>query len=212
MTVWPSTADAATAPATATAAAVDVARLELLYRELLHALGEDPDRDGLRDTPRRAAAAWAEFLHEDHAQRDTTFPLDSAGDGYVLARGISLWSICEHHLLPFHLTLSVAYLPSTTVLGLSKLVRIAQHHARRLQLQERICDGIAAEVAEVAGTSDVGVWAVGEHLCMRMRGVRTEGCTTVTERLRGRLTTDSALATRLSLATGLGAGMVAMTR
>lgn len=199
MTVWPDTAN----PDRATGGTVDIARVELLYRELLAALGEDPGRDGLRDTPRRAAAAWAEFLREDDAQRDTAFPLDSTGDGYVLARGISLWSICEHHLLPFHLTLSVAYLPAATVLGLSKLVRIAQHHARRLQLQERICEGIVQDVATAAATEDVGVWATGEHLCMRMRGVRAEACTTVTERLSGRVASDSALATRLTIATGV---------
>lgn len=189
---------------TTTARGVDVARVEELYRELLAALGEDVDREGLRDTPRRAAAAWAEFLTPDDAELGTTFPLHSTGDSYVLARGISLWSVCEHHLLPFHLTLSVAYLPRTEVLGLSKLVRIARRHAGKLQLQEQLCGQVAADVAALSGSPDVAVWGVGEHLCMQMRGARAHGCATVTEQLLGRVAQDSALATRLMIAAGVG--------
>jgi GTP cyclohydrolase I len=176
---------------------VDVARVEVLYRELLQALGEDPDRDGLKDTPRRVAAWWSEFLNYDPGRTTTCFEhqqVDAGGEELVVVSGIGLWSLCEHHLLPMRLTAAVGYRPAGQVLGLSKFARIASAHAHRLQLQERIVDGIAAAVIEAAGTKDVGVFATGEHLCMSMRGVKDDGARTTTLRLHGRLAEDAALA------------------
>lgn len=196
----------ATMHAIATAAAVDVPRLEAAYRELLLAIGEDPDRDGLRDTPRRAAATWTEFLGADHPDRlAATFTHHTNGNSSVLVRGIDCWSVCEHHLLPFRLTLAVAYLPTAgLVLGLSKLARIVAHHAGRLQLQERLCDAVADDLIVYSGSPDVAVWAEGEHLCMSLRGIRATTARTVTETLRGRLAADTALTARLITAAGIG--------
>lgn len=189
-----------------TTTTVDVPRLVAAYRELLLAIGEDPDRDGLRDTPRRAAAFWTEFLDAQTADRlATTFTHHGDGDSYVLVRGIDCWTMCEHHLLPFRLTVAAAYLPSGgQLLGLSKLARIVAHHAARLQLQERLCDAIADHLIACSGSPDVGVWAEGEHLCMSMRGVRATAARTVTETLRGRLGTNTAIAMRLMAAAGIG--------
>jgi GTP cyclohydrolase I len=196
----------ATVHTIAARAGVDVPRLEAAYREVLLAIGEDPDREGLRDTPRRAAAAWQEFLDKTQAERlSATFTHQSAGNSYVLVHGIDCWSLCEHHLLPFRLTLAVAYLPTGgQVLGLSKLARIVAHHAHRLQLQERLCDEVADDLARYSGSPDIAVWAEGEHLCMSMRGVRATGARTVTEVLRGQLSTDTAITARLMTAAGVG--------
>ena len=186
-------------------AGVDVARLEAAYREVLLAIGEDPDREGLRDTPRRAAAAWQEFLDTQAERLSATFTHQTTGNSYVLVCGIDCWTLCEHHLLPFRLTLAVAYLPTGgQVLGLSKLARIVAHHARRLQLQERLCDEVADDLTRYSGSPDIAVWAEGEHLCMSMRGVRATGARTVTEVLRGRLRTDTATTARLMTAAGVG--------
>jgi GTP cyclohydrolase I len=177
--------------------AVDVVSVEQLYRQLLVALGEDPDRDGLRDTPRRAAAWWSEFLGYDVGRLDTVFDHDLGGEQYVAIRDITDWSLCEHHLLPFRVRVGIAYVPDGRVLGLSKLARIVSAHARSLQLQERLTAQIAHAVAEATGSPDVGVWVDGEHLCMSIRGVRAETARTTTGCLLGRLRNDHALADRL---------------
>ncbi|MEV0536762.1 GTP cyclohydrolase I FolE [Kitasatospora sp. NPDC050463] len=167
---------------------VDTDLVANLYRQLLAALGEDPQREGLRETPERVARWWAEFLDHVPGRTDTVFAQDLSADGeqLVVVRGISTWSLCEHHLLPMQLDLTIGYVPGEQVLGLSKFARIAQAHAHRLQLQERIVEGIAADVAKATGAADVGVVAEGEHLCMSMRGVRAEQARTLSIRLRGR--------------------------
>lgn len=139
-------------------------------RELLVLLGQDPDRPGLADTPRRVADMWIEFLSYDPGRTGTTFEAVSA-DQLVAVKGLRVWSLCEHHLLPFWCDVAIGYLPRERVLGLSKFGRIAQRHAHRLQLQEQLVTDIAAEVQELAQTPDVAVAATGEHLCMAMRGV-----------------------------------------
>lgn len=176
---------------------VDTARVEHLVRQLLDALGEDPTREGLLDTPRRVASWWTEFLDRDPGTLGTTFSLSSTHDGFVLLRGIEVWSLCEHHLLPFRLTVSIAYIPQNRVLGLSKLVRQLRAHAHNLQLQERITDDVAADLAKAAGTDDVAVYAEGEHLCMSMRGVEAGTVRTLTSCRLGRTATDPDLSARI---------------
>lgn len=146
--------------------------IEGLARTLLVEIGEDPDRDGLVDTPRRYAKWWREFVGYDAGNVDTLF--ESVSDSQlVIISDMLVWSLCEHHLLPFSCTLSVAYRSEKSLLGLSKFARIAHKHAHRLQVQERLVADIAADISEITGAKDVAVIGRGEHLCMTMRGVRT---------------------------------------
>ncbi|MCL6548675.1 MAG: GTP cyclohydrolase I [Alicyclobacillus sp.] len=150
---------------------VDVERLERIGRELLAAIGEDPDREGLRETPRRWAAWWREFIDYDPGTIETTFESVEA-DQMVVVSGLKVWSLCEHHLLPFWSELTIGYVSGERILGLSKFGRIAQEHAHRLQVQERLVQQVADAVSHTVGTDDVAVVARGQHLCMTMRGVR----------------------------------------
>jgi GTP cyclohydrolase I len=143
-----------------------------LARLLLKEIGEDPSRDGLRDTPARYARWWREFTEYDPGTVDTVFETTSAGQ-LVVVSGIEVWSLCEHHLLPFNCTLTIAYRSADRLLGLSKFARIAHHRAHRLQVQERLVAEVAADVVRIAGTEDVAVTGTGEHLCMTMRGIKT---------------------------------------
>jgi GTP cyclohydrolase I len=152
---------------------VDVARLERLCREFLHAIGEDPERDGLRDTPRRFAQMWREFIEFDAGAVDTVFPSVGA-DQMVVVRRMKVSSFCEHHILPFDAEVTVGYIAKDCVVGLSKFGRIAHLYAHRLQIQERLANQIADHVIEVAGTDDVAVAITGQHSCMSKRGVKTE--------------------------------------
>ncbi|OIJ86426.1 GTP cyclohydrolase [Streptomyces colonosanans] len=173
--------------------AIDQDYIADLYRQLLSALGEDPDRDGLKDTPRRVARWWSEFLEHDPGRTDTLFTHERAsadGEELVIVSGIVVASLCEHHLLPMTLDVTAAYCPAGQVLGLSKIVRIAQAHGHRLQLQERIVNGIAEDLAKVTGAADVAVVARGEHACMSMRGVRASGAVSTSAVTRGRFSLD----------------------
>lgn len=146
--------------------------LERIARELLVAIGEDPEREGLRDTPARYARWWREFTEYHPGTLDTVFESSSSAE-VVSVSGIDVWSLCEHHLLPFACEVTIGYLPQGQVLGLSKFARIAQQHAHRLQLQERLTGDIADSVEKLTGSADVAVLCRGEHLCMSMRGIRT---------------------------------------
>jgi GTP cyclohydrolase I len=146
-------------------------------RDLLIALGENPDREGLEDTPRRWANWWQEFIEYDPGTTDTCFH-NVTTDQMVVVSGIRVWSLCEHHLLPFWCDVSIGYIARDVVLGLSKFARIAHQYAHGLQLQERLCQQIADEVQRITHTSDVAVLVKGEHLCMSMRGIRTPGLMT----------------------------------
>jgi len=163
---------------------VDATALEGLCRGLLAAIGEDPDREGLAGTPARWARWWAEFVDYDAGTTDRTFECVTV-DQLVMVRGIRVWSLCEHHLLPFSATISMGYITTGRVLGLSKFARVAHDAAHRLQLQERLVSDISAELHRLTGSDDVGVVATGEHLCMTMRGIRTAG-DMVTSCLTGR--------------------------
>lgn len=152
--------------------AVDKARLEELFTEVLLALGEDPTRDGLKDTPARISRFWAEFVDYDPGNTNTVFESVTA-DQMVVVSGIRVWSLCEHHLLPFWCDISIGYITEDKVLGLSKFARVAHQYAHKLQLQERLVQDIADAITEKAGTKDVAVLGQGVHLCMAMRGIRT---------------------------------------
>jgi GTP cyclohydrolase I len=144
---------------------------------VLVAIGEDPDREGLVDTPRRWADWWREFMEYDPGKTETAFASVSA-DQIVTVSGMRVWSMCEHHMLPFSCEVSIGYIAGDKVLGLSKFARIAHQFAHQLQIQERLGQQIADEVCRVTGTQDVAVVLKGEHLCMTARGIRTPGMMT----------------------------------
>lgn len=151
---------------------VDHAKVKSLVRELLVALGEDPDREGLLETPRRIANFWRDFIDYEPGKINTTFSAIQHNQ-MVAVQGMRVWSMCEHHMLPFWCDISVAYIADDKVLGLSKFARIAHKHANKLSLQEQLVSDISEELKEILGTNDVAVLAKGEHLCMTMRGIRT---------------------------------------
>ena len=168
---------------------VDEARAAAAVRELLLAVGEDPDRPGLKETPARVARAYAETfggLGQDPAEvLSTTF--DEDHDELVLVKDIPMYSTCEHHLVPFHGNAHVAYIPGEDgrVTGLSKLARLVDIYARRPQVQERMTSQIADALNDVLKPRGVLVVIEAEHLCMSMRGIRKPGATTVTSAVRG---------------------------
>ncbi len=155
----------------------ETGQLEALGRQLLILLGEDPEREGLRETPARWARWWLEFIHHPPGKLEACFEHASV-DQMVVVSGMRVWSLCEHHLLPFWCDISVGYIPKGRVLGLSKFARVAHAKAHRLQLQERLVQDIATTLGEMARTEDIAVLGRGEHLCMTMRGVRTVGMMT----------------------------------
>lgn len=168
---------------------VDQPRVVAAMREILAAIGEDPDREGLRETPARVARMYAEIfsgLRElpDHHLK-VTFEADH--DEMVMVRDIPLYSVCEHHLLPWIGTAAVAYIPNDDgrVTGLSKLARLVDAYARRPQVQERLTTQVADEIDRTLAPKGVMVVIEAEHLCMSMRGVRKPGSTTVTSAVRG---------------------------
>jgi len=151
-----------------------------LCRQLLLAIGEDPTRDGLVDTPRRWANWWREFITYDPGNTGTTFEAVEA-DQMIVVSGMHVTSLCEHHLLPFWCDVSIGYIPAQAdprVLGLSKFARVAHQFSHRLQLQERLAQQIADEITILTGSPDVAVLASGRHLCMEMRGIKTPGLMT----------------------------------
>jgi GTP cyclohydrolase I len=168
---------------------VDQARAEAAVRELLLAVGEDPDRPGLRETPARVARAYAEIfagLWQDPGEvLATTF--DEDHDEMVLVRDIPMYSTCEHHLVPFHGVAHIGYIPGLDgrVTGLSKLARLVEVYARRPQVQERMTAQIADALFKVLEPRGVLVVIEAEHLCMAMRGIRKPGSRTVTSAVRG---------------------------
>lgn len=149
-------------------------KLERIGRELLLAIGEDPEREGLEGTPLRFANWWREFIDYDPGKVGTTFEAVET-DQMVVVTGMRVWSLCEHHLLPFWCDVAVGYIAERRVLGLSKFARIAHEYAHRLQLQERLVHQIADRVVELTGSNNVAVLARGTHTCMVMRGIKTPG-------------------------------------
>jgi GTP cyclohydrolase I len=172
-----------------TSSAVDLVRAERAVAELLAALGQDPTSEELAETPRRVAASYAELLTPAPFTL-TSFPNDEGYDELVLARAIPFSSLCQHHLLPFTGVAHVGYLPAGRILGLSKLARVVERFARRLQLQERLTTQVADWVQTQLEPKGVGVVLEAEHLCMTLRGVQATGARTVTSALHGRLRDD----------------------
>jgi len=168
---------------------VDLVRAERAVADLLAALGQDPTSGELADTPRRVAATYAELLTPAPFTA-TTFPNDEGYDELVLAKAIPFSSLCQHHLLPFTGVAHVGYLPANRILGLSKLARVVELFARRLQLQERLTSQVANWLQTQLDPKGVGVVLEAEHLCMTLRGVQATGARTVTSALHGRLRDD----------------------
>lgn len=169
----------------------DYDRAEAAVRELLFAIGEDPDRDGLRETPARVARMYAEVFSgmrgEPEEVLTTTFEL--AHDEMVLVRDIPFWSHCEHHLVPFFGEAHVGYIPALEgrITGLSKLARLVDLYSRRPQVQERLTTQIADALEKILEPRGTIVVVQAEHMCMSMRGVRKPGSKTVTSAVRGQL-------------------------
>jgi GTP cyclohydrolase I len=167
----------------------DHARAEAAVRELLYAMGEDPEREGLHETPARVARAYAELTRGLHQSPEdvltTTF--DIGHDEMVLVRDIELWSMCEHHLVPFTGVAHVGYIPADSgkITGLSKLARLVDVYAKRPQVQERLTTQVADAMMEILDARGAIVVIEAEHLCMTMRGVRKAGARTITSAVRG---------------------------
>ncbi len=188
--------------------AIDTKAVEEHVKGLIAALGDDPEREGLRDTPKRVARMYEEVFEgmnysnaEIAAMFDKTFEddLDLSGSDsdMVMVRDIDVFSYCEHHLaLIYDMKVAVAYIPAGKVIGLSKIARIADMVCRRLQVQERIGTDIAEIVSLVTGSGDVAVQVEGCHSCMTARGIKKDGAKAVTSTLRGRFLTDAALQNR----------------
>ena len=169
---------------------VDVDAAESAVRDLLVALGQDPESEHLRETPRRVALAYEEFLTPEPFV-PTTFPNDEGYDELVLVRDIPFHSLCQHHLLPFAGVAHVGYLPAARILGLSKLARVVEHFARGLQVQERLTKQIGDWLDARLSPKGVGVVLEAEHLCMSLRGVEAVGSKTVTSSLHGLVRDDA---------------------
>ena len=174
---------------TATGAPVDKPRIERAVREILVAIGEDPDRDGLLRTPKRIADMYEEILSglHDDPSRHLTVTFEADHDEMVMVRDIALASLCEHHFVPFTGRAHIAYIPGDDgrITGLSKLARLVDGFARRPQVQERLTSQVADALQEVLKPRGVFVVIEAEHLCMSMRGVKKPGSLTVTSAVRG---------------------------
>jgi len=181
----------------------DQARAEKAVKELLLALGEDPDRDGLRETPSRVARALAEnFAGLWQSPEDVlTTSFDIGHEELVIVKDIDVFSHCEHHLTPFHGVAHVGYIPSGRITGLSKIARLVDMFARRPQVQERMTSQIADALVEILQPAGVIVIIECEHLCMSMRGVRKTEARTITSAVRGKLRDPATRAEAISLIT-----------
>ncbi|MBD2828738.1 MULTISPECIES: GTP cyclohydrolase I FolE [Streptomyces] len=183
--------------------AFDEKRAEAAVRELLLAVGEDPDREGLRETPGRVARAYKEILaglrQEPEDVLTTTF--DLGHDEMVLVKDIEIMSLCEHHLLPFHGVAHVGYIPAETgkITGLSKLARLVDVFARRPQVQERLTTQVADSLMRILEARGAIVVIEAEHMCMSVRGIRKPGAKTTTSAVRGQLRDASTRAEAMSL-------------
>jgi GTP cyclohydrolase I len=166
----------------------DLAKIEPLVRQLLQELGEDPNREGLKDTPKRVAKALSFLTHGYRANLDDVinkalFTQDTSS--MVIVKDIEVYSMCEHHMLPFFGRCHIGYIPDGKVFGVSKLARLVDMYARRLQLQERLTEQISRVVMDEIGAKGVGVMIEARHLCMMMRGVEKQNSTMVTSSVLG---------------------------
>ena len=184
---------------------VDRPRAEAAIRELLIAIGEDPDREGLRDTPARVAKSYEELVAglDQNPEEVLTAVFEVGHDELVLVKDIEMWSMCEHHLVPFFGVAHVGYIPTDggRVTGLSKLARVVDVFARRPQVQERLTTDIADALIKHLDPRGVIVVIEAEHLCMTMRGVRKGGAKTITSAVRGQLRDPATRAEAMGLIT-----------
>jgi GTP cyclohydrolase I len=184
----------------------DHARAEAAVRELLIAVGEDPDREGLRETPARVARAYRELLSgmRVSAEEVLTTTFDIGHDELILVRDIELWSMCEHHLVPFTGVAHIGYIPNVDgrITGLSKLARLVDVFAKRPQVQERLTTQVADALMEILEARGALVVIEAEHLCMTMRGVRKPGAKTITSAVRGSMHQAATRAEAMSLISG----------
>lgn len=185
--------------------AIDKEKIKFHIRGLLEALGDDPDREGLRETPDRVARMYEEVFEgmnytngEIAEMFGKTFDTQCGSNDIVIVRDIDVFSYCEHHLaLMYNMKVTVAYIPKERVLGLSKIARIADMAAKRLQLQERIGSDIAEIMQKASGSEDVAVFIEANHSCMTARGIKKPSAKTSTVTLRGRFNTDPVLLNKL---------------
>lgn len=173
---------------TAAGGGPDNTRLQELVHELLGQIGEDPERDGLLNTPRRVATAWRDLtagyeMNVDELLNDALFEV--AYDEMVIVKDIEIFSLCEHHLLPFFGKMHIAYIPRNKVIGLSKVARVADMYAKRLQVQERLTHQVAETIQKAVDPIGVGVVCEARHLCMMMRGVEKQHSATITSSMLG---------------------------
>ena len=184
----------------------DHERAERAVRELLIAMGEDPDREGLQDTPARVARSYAEITAGlgQQAEDVLTTTFDLGHDEMILVKDIEVWSMCEHHLVPFTGVAHVGYIPSEEgrITGLSKLARLVDMYAKRPQVQERLTTQVAESLVDLLKPRGVIVVIECEHLCMTMRGVRKPGARTITSAVRGQLRDPATRAEAMSLIVG----------
>ena len=167
---------------------VNVERVSALVREILVELGEDPDREGLMRTPKRVAEALAFLTSGERADLDALINgaiFTQQTNSMVIVKNIEVYSLCEHHMLPFFGRCHIGYIPTGKVFGVSKLARLADMYARRLQLQERLTEQISQAVMETVGATGVGVMIEAQHLCMMMRGVEKQNSTMLTSSVLG---------------------------
>ena len=180
---------------------MDKEKIEYHIRGLLEAIGEDPNRPGLIETPKRVANMYEEIFegvqysnHDIAEMFGKTFDMEYSTQPYIVMKDITVFSYCEHHMaLMYDMTVNVAYVPNGRVLGLSKIARICDMAAKRLQLQEKLGSDIAEIIAEAAGTESVGVKISGSHSCMTARGIRNVNARTVTKTLLGEFKTNKEL-------------------
>lgn len=191
---------------------IDTKAIEEHIRGILIALGDDPDREGLKETPQRVARMYTEVFEgmnysnaEIAEMFNKSFEQQSGSDDFVLVKDIEAFSYCEHHMaLMYDMKISVAYIPNGRVLGLSKIARIADMACKRLQLQERIGSDIAEIMELASGSSDIAVFIEANHSCMTARGIKKPGSKTSTVTLRGRFQNDTALQDRLMMQLSIG--------
>jgi GTP cyclohydrolase I len=162
---------------------MDTKKISEVIHDLLLALGEDPDREELRDTPARVARMYSEMLSAPDLTYTTFDKCDY--DGMVILKNIKFCSMCEHHLMPFFGEVSIAYVPNKKIIGISKLARVVEKYARRLQVQERLTGQILDDIKKNLDTDDVAVYVEAKHLCMVARGVKKYSANTVTAKFSG---------------------------
>lgn len=188
---------------------IDKNKIEFHMKEILKALGEDPEREGLKDTPKRIANYYSEVFEGINYTNDeivekfnVTFEDDLVvnrdNNDVVMIKDIEVFSHCEHHLaLMYNMKIAVAYIPTDRVVGLSKIVRVCDMVAKRLQLQERIASDILYIIEKITNSKDVAIWIEGEHACMTTRGIKKSASKTVTTTFRGRFLEDEKLINRI---------------